>query len=62
MKWIFHEREARVTYSLTTDQQPVIYLATNHLLTRLYFDYNTKETKKRQVYPSEVANFPPLHE
>ena len=23
MKWIFHEREAQVIYSLTTDRQPV---------------------------------------
>ena len=55
MKWIFHKREARVTYSLTTDRQPVIYWATNHLLARLYFDSNTHETKTRQVYPSEIA-------
>ena len=34
MKRIYHEREARVIYSLTTDRQPVIYWATNHLLAR----------------------------
>ena len=62
MKWIFHEREAQVIYLLTTDRQPVIYWATGHLLARLYFDSNTQETKKRQVYPSENASFPPLHE
>ena len=62
MKWIFHEREAHVIYSLMIERQPVIYWATNHLLARLYFDSNTQETKKRQVYPSEVASFPPLHE
>ena len=61
MKWIFHEREAEVIYSLTTDRQPVIYWAINHLLARLYFVSNTQEMKKRQVYPSEVASFPPLH-
>ena len=46
MKWIFHKQEARVIYSLTTDRQPVIYWATNHLLVRLYFDSNTQETTK----------------
>ena len=62
MKWIFHELEARVTYSLTTDRQAVIYWATNHLLARLYFDSNTHKTKKRQVYPSEIASFLSFHE
>ena len=62
MKWIFHEREARVIYSLTTDLQPVIYCATNHLLARLYFDSYTHNTTKRQVYPSDVSSFPPLYE
>ena len=59
MKWIYHEREARVIvlYSLTTDRQPVVYWTTNHLLARLYFDFNTQETTKRQVNPSEVASF-----
>ena len=71
MKWIFHERNARVIYSLTTDRQPVIYRATNYLLARLYFDSNKqtktknkqkKKTMKMQMYPSNVASFPPLHE
>ena len=62
MKWINHEREARVIYSLTTDRQPVIYGATNHLLARICFDSNTYETTKRQVYHSDVFSFPPLHE
>ena len=62
VKWIFHEREARVIYSLTTDRQPVIYWATNHLLARLYFDSNTQEPTKRQVFSSGVASFPPLHD
>ena len=61
MKWIFREREARVIYSLTTNR-PVIYLATNHLLARLYFLSNTQEMTKRQVYPSDVTSFPPKHE
>ena len=73
MKWIFHEIEARVIYSLTTDRarslnihfttdlQTVIheYWATNHLLARISFDSNTQETVKRQVFPSDVASFPP---
>ena len=49
MKWIYHEREARVIYSLTTDGQPVIDWATNHLLARIYFDSNTQETTKAVV-------------
>ena len=43
MKWINHEREARVKDSLTIDRQPVIYWATNHLLARIYSDSNTLE-------------------
>ena len=57
MKWIYHEREARVIYSLTTDRQSVIYRATNLLLARLYFDSNTQATTKKQVYPSDVPDF-----
>ena len=41
MKWINHEREAQVMYSLTTDREPVIYWATNDLLAGIYFDSNT---------------------
>ena len=37
-----------------------MYWATNHLLTRLYFDSNTQETTTKQMYPSEVASFRPL--
>ena len=62
MKWINHEREARVIYSLTTDRQPGIYWETNRLLARLYFDSNIYETTKSQVYPSDVSSFMPLHE
>ena len=62
MKWIFHEREALVIYSLMTDLQQVIYWAMNHLQARLYFDSNTQETMKRHVYPSDVASLLPLHE
>ena len=59
MKWIYHEREARVIYTLRTDRQPVIFWETNHLLARLCFNSNTQETTKRQVYPLDVSNFPP---
>ena len=62
MKWICHEREAQVIYSLMTDHQPVIYWATNHLLARFYFDFNTQETTKKQMYPSDVSSFRLLHE
>ena len=57
MKWIYHEREARVIYSVATDRQSVIYWGTNHLLARFYFDSNTQETTKRQV--KDVSSFPP---
>ena len=60
--WIYLEYEVQVIYSLTTDRQSVIYWATNHLLARFYFDSNTQETTKRQVYPSDVSSFLPLHE
>ena len=63
MKRIYHERDVRVLYSLLSNQQSVIYWATNHLLRSLYFDSNTQETTKRQVYPSDVFfSFLPLHE
>ena len=47
MKWLCHEREVRVIYSLTTDRQP---------------DSNTQEMTKKQLYPSDFSSFPPLHE
>ena len=64
MKSIYHECEARVIYSLTTDRQPVIYWATNHLLARIYFDSNTQEMTKQQLYPLDFSSFffSPLHE
>ena len=61
VKWIYHECKARVIYSLTTDRQPVIYWATNHLLARINFNSNTRETTKKQLYPSDFSSFPPLH-
>ena len=60
--WIYREREARVIYLMTNDRQPVINWETNHLIARLYFDSNTQETTKTQVYRSDVSRFPPLHE
>ena len=55
MKWIFHKREARVIYSLTTNRQPVMYWTKNLLKARIYFDFNTQETTKRkcilQMFP-----------
>ena len=46
MKWIYHKREERVIYPLTTNRQTVIYLATNFLFTRIYFDFITLEMIK----------------
>ena len=47
---------------ITDDWQPVIYWATNHLLARIYFDSNTHETTKKQLYPSDFSSFLPLYE
>ena len=44
-------------YSLTTDRQPAIGWATNHLFARLYFDSYTQETAKRKVPPSDALDF-----
>ena len=57
MKWINHEREARVIYSLTTDRQPVIYWATNHLLARIYFDSMKKKRLKGKCILQMVSVF-----
>ena len=71
MKWIYHKRYCwrsvvKRIYSeriaLVIYPQPVIYSETNHLLAGIHFDSNTQETTKRQVYPSHVSSFPPLHE
>ena len=62
MKRIFHEREAQMIYTMTTERQPVIYWATKCLLARHFFDSNTQKTTKRQVYPSEVVRLPLFHE
>ena len=46
MKRIYHERKARVIYSLTTDRQAVIYWPTNHLLERIYLILTHKKRLK----------------
>ena len=48
MKWIYHEHEARVICSLTTDRKPVIDWAKIHLLHIARF---ISILAKRQVYP-----------
>ena len=42
VKWIYHECEARVIYSMMTDRRQVICWTTNQLLARLYFEYTTQ--------------------
>ena len=47
---------------MTNDRRPVIYLVTNHFVSKTVFRItNTQETTKRQVYTSDVSRFPPLH-
>ena len=53
-----HEREARVIYLLTTDSQTVNYYSTIHAVELIFFD--TQETIKKQLYPSDSSNCPPL--
>ena len=45
----------------TADRQRMIYWAINHLLAKIYFDCNTHETMKKQLYPSDSSKFPPMH-
>ena len=37
------------------------YYSTIHALELIYFDSNTQETMKKQLYLSDSPNFPPLH-
>ena len=37
------------------------YYSTIYELELIYFDSNTQETMKKQLYPSDSYNFPPLH-
>ena len=46
---------------LTTDRQTLNYYSTIHALELIYFDSNTQETMKKQLYPSNSSNFQPLH-
>ena len=55
------ERETRVIYQLATDRQTVNYYSTIHALELIFFDSNTQETMKKQLYPSDASSFPPLH-
>ena len=48
-------------YLFTTDRQTVNYYSTIHTLELTYFHSNTQETMKKQLYPSDSFNFPPLH-
>ena len=54
--------QGQVLYSLTSDRQPVIYWATIHSLARIYFDSNTQEMLKKQMYLSDFHSFLPMHE
>ena len=45
MKYIYHEREGQVIYSLRTDRQPVINWATNNLFARICFDSKTQKCR-----------------
>ena len=55
MKWIYHERGARVTCSLTTNRQPVIFWAITHLLAGVFSSLNTQEATKTQKCPFQVS-------
>ena len=55
-------RRASAICSLTTDRQPLIHKARNHLLARLYFDSNKQEMTNRQLNPSDVSSFLPIQE
>ena len=60
MKSLFHKPEAPVSYSLTADQQRVIYWETNHLFAKLYFDSNKLETIKRKWLSFRYCHFPAI--
>ena len=44
----------------TTEWQTVNYYSTIHALELIYFNSNTLETMKKQLYPSDSSNFPPF--
>ena len=39
----------------------MIYYSTIYAVEFIYFDSNTQETMKKQLYPSDSSNFLPLH-
>ena len=57
--WIFHKCEAQVIYSLTTDQQPVIYWATHKSLVSKTISILTH--KKRQKRKCILQQLPVFH-
>ena len=56
-KRINHEPEAGVIYLLTLDRRSVNYYSTIRAPEVIYFDSNTQETTKQQLYPSDSSNF-----
>ena len=61
MKSIYHKREVRVIYSLTTERKSVINGQQIICKQVSFFDSNTQETTKRQVCSLDVSRFPPLY-
>ena len=48
-------------YLLTNDGQTlIIHYSTIHALELIYFESNTQEMMKKQLYPSDSFNFPAL--
>ena len=60
--WVIdHGQEVICKVEHTIDQQTMIYYSTIHALELIYFNSNTQETMKKQLYASVSSNFPPLH-
>ena len=60
MKEIKSRAQSASDYLLISDRQTVNYYSTIHALELIYFDSNTQETMKKQLYRSCSSNFPPL--
>ena len=58
---IIHCLEVQVIYLLTTDRQTVNYYSTIHALELTYYDSNTQDRLKKQLYRSDSSNIPPLN-
>ena len=58
---IIHCLEVQVIYLLTTDRQTVNYYSTIHALELTYYDCNTQDRLKKQLYRSDSSNIPPLN-